>query len=267
MPCDLEGILAVAAHHRLPVLEDAACAIGSEVLWRGAWERIGKPHGRIACFSLHPRKIVTTGDGGMITTADADLARRARLLRQHAMSVPDTIRHHSDRVVFEEYTEPAFNCRMTDLQAAIGRPQLARLADIVAERRRLADRYAAALRSSPVFAPALERPGMRSNWQSYPIRLRPDCGLDQVQAMQALLDAGIAVKRGVSNAHQEPAYAGKGNWSCGAEPCADPPGTCKRLAVSERLRDTTILIPLFHGMTADEQGRVIAGCLGVAAAK
>jgi len=245
MPCDLAGIAAIAGN--VPIVEDAACAIGSEIEWRGRFERIGRPHGIIACFSLHPRKIVTTGDGGMITTADPSIASRVRLLRQHAMSVPDTVRHHSDRVVFESYTEPAYNYRMTDLQAAVGRPQLARLDAIVAERRRLADRYAVALRDNPVLAPPTERSSARSNWQSYPTTLRSSSALGQVEVMQRLMDAGVACKRGVANAHQEPAYAERPKiWAAGPLP------------VSERMRDTTVLLPLFHGMTEAEQGGVIA---------
>jgi len=249
MPCDLRGVLEVAARHGLPVIEDAACAIGSEIEIAGRFERVGKPHGLIACFSLHPRKIVTTGDGGMLTTADPELAKRFKLLRQHAMSVPDTIRHHSDRVIFEEYTEPAYNLRMTDLQASVGRPQLARLDAIVAERRRLADRYAAELNDHRIFAPPVERPGHKSNWQSYPLRIRDGAKVAQVDAIQALVDRGIAAKRGIHNAHQEPAYAGKDNWSRASS---------ETLRVSELLRDRTILVPLFHGMTTSEQDEVIA---------
>jgi dTDP-4-amino-4,6-dideoxygalactose transaminase len=261
MPCDLPGILQVAERHRIPVVEDAACAIGSEVELDGSWRPIGKPNGLFACFSLHPRKIVTTGDGGMITTADPKLAARLRLLRQHGMSVPDTVRHGAKQVIFEEYVEPAFNFRMTDLQASVGLPQLERLPAIVAERRQLAARYAQALADSPLFVAPSERPGARSNWQSYALRLRPEAGIGQVEAMQFFLDRGIATKRGISNAHQEPAYADRRLWSCGVEACAEcAAGNCRRLAVSERLRDTTILIPLFHGMASAEQEYVIETC-------
>ena len=248
IPCDLRGIVDVASRHGIPVIEDAACAIGSEIEWDGAWERIGRPRGSVACFSLHPRKIVTTGDGGMLTTSDAELAARYRLLRQHAMTVPDTVRHHATDVVFEDYLEPAFNFRLTDLQAAIGRPQLARLDAIVAERRRLADLYREALADHPLFAPPAERAWARSNWQSYPVFLRGDMG--QVDAMRTLIGAGVACKRGISNAHQEIAYAAHPEtWKRGSD-----------LAVSEWLRDHTILLPLFHGMTAEEQERVIEAC-------
>jgi dTDP-4-amino-4,6-dideoxygalactose transaminase len=240
IPCDLESILAIGKKHGIPVIEDAACAIGSE--WNG--KRIGAPDGALACFSFHPRKIVTTGDGGMITTQDDAFATRLRLLRQHAMSVPDTVRHHSDKVVFEEYTEPAFNYRMTDLQASVGRPQLARLADIVSVRRKLAEKYREALEGNRMFAAPVDRPNAKSNWQSYPLRLKTG---KQIDVMQALVDRGIACKRGISNSHQEPAYAGKSFWGM------DGHG----LAVSESLRDTTILVPLFHGMSDAEQTLVI----------
>src|SRR5258705_9878873 len=138
MPCEIAAIVATARRYGLWVIEDAACAIGSEVLVDGRWERIGKPHGDIACFSFHPRKVITTGDGGMITTANPELDRKFRLWRQHSMSVPDTVRHGAREVIFESYPEMGFNFRMTDLQAAVGRVQVTRLSTIVAERRQIA---------------------------------------------------------------------------------------------------------------------------------
>jgi perosamine synthetase len=269
LPCDLEGILRVASRHGLPVVEDAACAIGSELLWHGSWERIGRPRGAVACFSLHPRKIVTTGDGGMLTTADGALAARFRLLRQHAMTVPDTVRHLSSQVIFEEYLEPAFNFRLTDLQAAVGRPQLARLNAIIAERRRLANRYREAFEHHPVIRPPFEQPWGRSNWQSYPVFLREGVAVSQVAAMQFLMDRGIACKRGITNAHQERAYRDRSMWACGPEGCLEscPEDTCRRLPESEWLRDNTILLPLFHGMTQEEQNGVIEACRGLIDAK
>ena len=255
IPCDLAGILEAA--RGLPVVEDAACAVGSEVLWQGQWEPIGKPHGRIACFSFHPRKVVTTGDGGMLTTLDASLAARFRLLRQHAMSLPDPARRDAARVAFEQYLEPAFNYRMTDIQAALGRPQIKRLQEIVAARRQVADSFAKVLLSHPVLEAPRPRATARWNWQSYPARLRDGCGVGQIEAMQFLLDRGVACKRGVSNAHQEPAYADTSRWSRG-------PGG---LSVSERLRDATILLPLFHGMTPEELEQVLRATLDLARLK
>lgn len=244
IPCRILDIVAIASKHGLPVVEDAACAIGSEIeAAPGQWQRLGRPHGNIACFSFHPRKVVTTGDGGMLTTNDTALDARFRLLRQHAMSISDVKRHATSEIVFEEYTEPAFNFRMTDLQAAVGRPQLARLSSIVQERRRLAEVYRAALDGSAVLAPPRDPARARANWQSYPTHLRPGASLGQRQIMQRFLDAGIATKRGVSNAHQEPAYARTHGHV--------------RLPVSERMRDECVLLPLFHGMKHEEQGRVL----------
>ena len=251
MPCDLEAVIGIAARHGLPVVEDAACAIGSEILLRtGEWERIGKPHGDIACFSFHPRKVLTTGDGGMITTASGAYDRQIRLARQHGMTVSDTVRHASNQVVVESYEALGFNYRMTDIQAAVGRAQLERLPALIAERRRLAERYSALLAAVPgVTAPA-EPAWARSNWQSYAVRL--SSGLDQLQVLQALLDRGVSCRRGVMCAHTEPAYA--------REPWRRVGG----LRESERAQHDTVILPLFPGMTDDDQEYVIDALVGVA---
>ena len=135
MPCDLAAVVEIGKKYGLPIVEDAACAIGSEILWNGKWEKIGKPHGDIACFSFHPRKVITTGDGGMLTTNNPDYDKKIRLLRQHGMSVPDTIRHKAKSIINESYVLLGYNFRMTDIQAAVGREQLKRLPDLVHERR------------------------------------------------------------------------------------------------------------------------------------
>lgn len=258
-PCALPAILAIADRNGLPVIEDAACAIGSEIEVGGTWQRIGQPHGKLACFSFHPRKVVTTGDGGLVTTADGALAARLRSLRQHAMSVSNTIRHESQRVVFESFAEPAYNFRMTDMQAALARPQLARLDEIIRTRRHLAHRYRDELAGHPLFEVPQEPRWMRPNFQSYPLRLRTEVPLSQVEIMQRLLDRGIASRRGVGNAHAEPAYANT-PWTCGPSPCDERlhrEGRCLRLRESEAARDQVIMIPLFHGMTDEEQAYVI----------
>src|SRR5690349_12963934 len=243
MPCDLRALTAIAARHRLPLIEDAACAIGSEVEWEGTWQRIGRPHGDIACFSFHPRKLLSTGDGGMLTTRSADLDRAFRLLRQHGMNVPDAVRHSSTQVVFEEYVVAGYNYRMTDIQAAIGREQLKRLPAIIARRRELAARYDAGLRSLDGVVVPREPRWARSNWQSYAIRL--GAWIDQRTFMQRMLDAGIATRRGVMNAHREAAYPA-GTWRAATG-----------LGRSEEAQDTTVILPLFHQLTEDDQDRVI----------
>jgi perosamine synthetase len=265
MPCDLAALAAIAQRRQLPLIEDAACAVGSEIRWLGAWERIGKPHGDIACFSFHPRKLLTTGDGGMLTTTRTDWDAQFRLWRQHSMSVPDTVRHQARQVVFETYPDLGFNYRLTDIQAAVGRVQLARLPEQVAQRRRQVQRYRELLAEVPALTLPAEPVWARSNWQSFCVRLSGRC--DQRQVMQAMLDAGIATRRGVMCAHREPAYAREA-WSCGAGPgaCGCPPATCVRLRESERAQDQTILLPLFHQMTDAEQETVAhalrAACAG-----
>jgi perosamine synthetase len=244
MPCELSPILAMAQRHGLPVVEDAACAIGSELLWDGRWERIGRPHADVACFSFHPRKLLSTGDGGMLTTRNGDLDATFRLLRQHGMTVPDTVRHASSQVVFEEYAALGFNYRMTDIQAAVGREQLARLPAIVERRRELAARYHELLDRIPNVVRASEPAWARTNWQSYTIRL--DAPLSQRRIMQFMLDEGVSTRRGVMNVHREPAYPA-GSWRASGS-----------LAQSEHVQDSTIVLPLYHQMTTDDQDRVVA---------
>ena len=252
MPCDLGALVGIARRRGLPLIEDAACAIGSEIRWRGAWERVGRPRGDVACFSFHPRKLVTTGDGGMLTTANEEWDRRFRRLRQHAMDVPDTVRHRAGQVIFEEYGELGFNYRMTDLQAAVGREQLRRLPDMIARRRLQVERYSEVLADVPGLGLPEEPEWARSNWQSYCVRLPHGC--DQRAVMQAMLDAGVSTRRGVMCAHREPAYA-REPWAAG------PSG----LVESERAQDRGIILPLFHELT-DEEQETVAAALGSACA-
>lgn len=257
MPCDLLRILDVANRYGLPVIEDAACAVGSEVNVDGRWERIGKPHGDIACFSFHPRKVITTGDGGMLTTNNPDWDRRFRLERQHCMSVPDATRHSAKEVIFESYPELGFNYRMTDIQAAIGREQLKRLPEIVNKRRELAERYNRLLASVPALGLPLEPDWARSNWQSYCVRLPDGCG--QQHVMQVMLDAYVATRRGVMCIHREAAYPHE-VWACGAgtKDCGCPPAHCRRLRNSEEAQDRTVILPLFPQLSIEQQDRVVA---------
>jgi perosamine synthetase len=247
MPCELAAIVQIARRHGLPVIEDAACAAGSEILWNGAWERIGRPHGDVACFSFHPRKVMTTGDGGMLTTSHPEWDRRFRLWRQHSMSVPDTTRHASQRVVFEEYSEIGFNYRLTDLQAAIGRVQLQRLPGMVARRRDLARRYDELLAGIPDLQLPSEPAWARSNWQSYCVRLPAGC--DQGRVMQSMLDEGISTRRGVMSAHREPAYQHE-PWRAEHR---------NALAISDEISDDGLMLPLYGDMTEDDQSRVASG--------
>ena len=237
MPCDLPALLGVARRHGIALIEDAACAAGSEIRMNGKWEPIGRPRGDIACFSFHPRKVITTGDGGMLTTSSADFDAAFRLLRQHGMSISDATRHDSPQVVFEEYLAIGYNYRMTDIQAAIGRKQLERLPELVKRRHAVADRYVELLGNIDGLLLPLEPEWARSNWQSYCVRL-PD-RFDQKTVMQQLLDQGIATRRGIMCSHREPPYSD-------AKPRHD-------LRQSELTQDHAILLPLYAQMTEEEQ--------------
>jgi dTDP-4-amino-4,6-dideoxygalactose transaminase len=264
MPCDLKGVLDVVRNRGIAVVEDAACAIGSEILWDGVWEKIGRPHGHVACFSFHPRKLLTTGDGGMLTTADSAIDRKFRLWRQHGMSVSDTARHSSPVVVFESYPELGFNYRLTDIQAAVGREQLKRISKAVHERRRLAQRYKEMLSDIHGITLPTEPESSRTNWQSYCIRLSQH--LDQREIMQKMLDDGIATRRGVMCAHREPAYSDPGTWRCANSKCAPGP-CCPNLIESEKAQDYGIILPLFSQMTEMQQERVAASLRAACSAK
>jgi perosamine synthetase len=254
MPCDLQRLVPLARQHGLMLIEDAACAIGSEILWNGVWERIGKPHGDIACFSFHPRKIVTTGDGGMITTSNPAWDRQFRLWRQHGMNVPDTIRHGAKSVIVESYESLGYNYRMTDLQAAVGREQLKRLPGIITRRRALRECYAASLRQLPGVRPAFEPAWARSNWQSYCVWLPDD--VEQTDVMNFMLERSVAAKRAVMCSHRQPAYA-KEPWSSAAGPDDSREPRRRHLTISEHAEDRAILLPLYSQMTAAEQDRVL----------
>ena len=241
MPCDLEEILKIGHRYLFPVIEDAACAIGSEIFWKGQWERIGKPQGEIACFSFHPRKVITTGDGGMITTSNPEWDRTFRLLRQHGMSIPDRVRHDAEEVLIESYQVLGYNYRMTDIQGAIGREQVKRLPEIIRKRRFLAGRYKELLSDVPGIGLPEEPSWARSNWQSYCVYLPNAC--NQSKVMKFLLDRGVATRRGIMCIHQEEAYRNFSN-----------PRT---LSESERAKDHCIILPLYHQMTEENQKYVV----------
>jgi dTDP-4-amino-4,6-dideoxygalactose transaminase len=239
MPCDMPALLEAASD--IPVIEDAACAVGSLIRINGAWQEIGRSLGAVAAFSFHPRKVVTTGDGGMLTTNNGEWDARFRLWRQHGMSVSDTARHASAQVIFESYPIVGYNYRMTDIQAAVGRQQLARLPEIVERRRAIAATFERELDGAGGIETPHEPAWARSNWQSYCVRL-PD-GADQRGVMQRMLDQGVSTRRGIMCAHREAPYRDL--------PLPNP------LPQSEAAQDRCIIIPLYTQMTEAEQAKVI----------
>lgn len=237
LPADLDAFAQLADRHGVAIVEDAACAVGA--LHRG--QPVGS-HGHVACFSLHPRKVITTGEGGMIAVHDPALAERLRRLRQHSMDVSDLARHSATDVIVEAYPERGFNARMTDLQAALGLCQLRALDSILARRRALADRYTALLAGVPGVRPPFDPPFARRTWQSYCVWVDPSAAIERTELMRRLLADGIATRRGVMAIHAEPAYADT--------PHAPLPHT-------EAVAAGTMMLPLFPDMSEAQQDWVV----------
>jgi dTDP-4-amino-4,6-dideoxygalactose transaminase len=242
VPADLDGIRDLCEPRGIAVIEDAACATGS--VYRGspagggAW---------LAAFSFHPRKLLTTGEGGMLVTHDAELAARLRRLREHGMDVSAAKRHLSRQPVTERYLEVGFNYRMTDIQAAVGLVQLAKLPAMVARRRALAARYHELLAGVAGLITIRDPAYGTTNYQSFWALLPGDFPVSRDDLMRRLADAGVSARRGIMAAHTEPAYAEYNSV---------------RLPVTERLTRDSVILPLFHDMTEEEQDLVVSVVTG-----
>jgi dTDP-4-amino-4,6-dideoxygalactose transaminase len=231
MPADMDSIMAIAKKYRLRVIEDAACALGSE--YKG--QKVGNV-GDIGCFSFHPRKIITTGEGGMVTTNNKKFAEKIRLLRNHGMAISSNKRE-------EGYPIIGYNYRMTDLQAAIGLMQMRKLKYILNKRRTLANRYNKLLEGIEW----LERPHIPSyanpNYQSYIIRIKGDNYKIRDCFLSELMNSGISCKAGVQAIHLEKCYKGKYGGD--------------ELINTKKASFSTILLPLYTELEEAEQDKVV----------
>jgi len=234
--CDIDAINGIAKRHGIDVVEDAAPTIGGTYKGR----RVGS-NAHQTVFSFHPRKVITTGEGGMITTDDEALADKARKLRAHAMSVSDLDRHKADRPILEEYHELGFNYRMTDIQASIGLVQIRRLDELLKIRVAKADRYGRELADLKKVRTPYTPAYATHTYQSYCLDL--DASVDRDDLMARLLRRGVATRRGVMASHLEKVYR-------------DRVGKVS-LPITEQKARSTMLIPLFATMTDDEQTYVI----------
>ena len=239
VPVDLEPILALCEPLGITVIEDAACGAGST--YRGG--PVGS-RAALTAWSFHPRKLLTTGEGGMLTTGNADWAARARRLREHSMSVSATDRHGSVLPPAEDYSEVGFNYRMTDLQAAIGIVQLGRLPAIVERRRELAANYALSLGDLASLRVVSDPSWGTCNFQSLWIEILPGSASDREGVLEALANADISARRGIMAAHRQPAFAHRDTGD-------------QALPMTERLTDSTLILPLYHGLSAPDQERVV----------
>jgi dTDP-4-amino-4,6-dideoxygalactose transaminase len=236
VPVDLDPIRELCDPRRVFVLEDAACGAGST--YRGRPVGAGA---EMTAWSFHPRKLLTTGEGGMLTSTREDWAGRARRLREHAMSVSAADRHASTLAPMETYDEVGFNFRMTDLQAAVGLVQLGKLDAIIARRRLIAGRYQEAIAAIPGLRAVADPDYGTGNYQSFWVEVCTDYPLDREGLLAALADAGVSARRGIMAAHRQPPYR---------HLPADLP-------VTERLTDGTLILPVFHQLEESDQDRVI----------
>jgi perosamine synthetase len=241
LPADMDAFLELGLSHGVAIVEDAACAIGASYKDRP----IGSL-GPLACFSLHPRKVITTGEGGMIAVTDPEVAERLRRLRAHGMDTSDLARHSARDIVVEAYPERGWNSRMTDMQAALGLCQLRVLDEILERRRLLAERYTAALEQMPYLEAPYDPPYAKRTWQSYCVRVAPGAPLERTELMRSLLQDGIATRRGVMAIHEEASYA-------------DRPTDRTQLDLphTEAATRETLMLPLFPDLTEDQQDYIL----------
>jgi perosamine synthetase len=241
LPADVEGITEMARGHSLVVIEDAACAMGS--MYRGGY--VGSL-GNTTCFSFHPRKAVTTGEGGMLVTDDDELAARARVLLNHGASVSDLVKHQAGTVealLAEEFHEVGYNYRLTNLQGALGTVQFKRLDGILEQRRLRAEKYSVSFNEMPHITPPTVPYYATPCWQSYAIRIADDAAVSRNEVAQQLLNAGVACR---------PAY-----MACHVQPLYRRLYPELRLPNTERALESVIILPLYPQMTDDEQDYVV----------
>jgi len=241
LPADYDGLRAVADEHGLLLVDDAATALGARYR--------GRELGGIApatCFSFHPRKMITTGEGGMLLTDNEDWADRARVLRSAGASISDLKRHEAKGALLQQYFDAGYNYRMTDVQAAIGLVQLGKLDEMLRLRREQAARYDALIAEhlagviEPPFTPEYAQPA----YSSYCVRVCPDAPLGAAEIVRRMADRNVSCRHGIQPLHREPYFAG-------AMSDLDLPRT------EEAARDTMFL-PIFPGLTEDEQEQVVS---------
>ncbi|MFC7275714.1 DegT/DnrJ/EryC1/StrS family aminotransferase [Paractinoplanes rhizophilus] len=236
VPFDTVALRKATDDWGIGLVEDAACAAGSTAY--------GQPAGAgatVAAWSFHPRKVITTGEGGMVTVDDADQAARLRRLREHGMNVSAADRHASKQPVLEAYLETAYNYRMTDIQAAVGLVQLGRLPGLVAQRRELAARYHELLAGIDGLVPVRDPAYGTTNYQSFWVLL-DGFPVARDEVLAELAARGVSARRGIMAAHLEPAYADVAPVS---------------LPVTERLTRESLILPLHHALTADDQDYIV----------
>lgn len=246
LPAAVDRLEAIARRHGLVVIEDAATALGAR--FEGA--ALGS-RGNPTCFSFHPRKMITTGgEGGMMMTGSPQQADRARVLRATGASISDLTRHQAKGVLQQEYHEVGYNYRLTDVQAAIGVVQLTRLDAMLSARADQAARYTEALTPVDEIGPPHVPDRAQHCWSSYCIRIHPGARRSRDEVVEAMAERGISCRRGIPPLYKEPYFRSRG-------------GEGMALPVSEEVEASTMFLPIFPGLTPEQQERVVRGLLEV----
>jgi perosamine synthetase len=237
LPADLDAFRAIAARRGLILVDDAATALGAR--YRGS--PVGG-HGVPTCYSFHPRKMITTGEGGMMVTDDAAAAERARVLRSTGASVSDLARHQAKGAVFQQYFEAGYNYRLTDVQAAIGLVQLGKLDAMLAQRADQARRYGELLAANEHVVPPVVPDYATPAWSSYCIRLRSSAPVGAEEVVRRMAARNVSCRRGIAPLHNEPYFA---------EQLAG-----LRLPNTEARAADTMFLPIYPGLTPAQQEQV-----------
>jgi len=239
-PCEIESLRRTCDDRGLFLIEDAACAVGTSV-----HGRMAGGFGDVACFSFHARKVVTTGEGGMLTTARDDVAELLRSLRTHgADRAADAREREGLAPPSPRFVRLGYNYRLSDVQSAVGRVQLRKLESLVREREDLAHRYDRAFADLPGLRLPPRREGYRHSYQSYVVVLEPDAPLDARTLMDELAGREISTRPGTYAIHREPYF----------RDVAPPAAT---LPASEEAAANSVALPLFNGLAPDDQDRVV----------
>jgi dTDP-4-amino-4,6-dideoxygalactose transaminase len=227
---DMPAILDLANRYGVPVIEDAACALGATLHGRqaGTW-------GTLSCFSFHPRKAITTGEGGMITTDDLTLARRLQALRNHGQErdAPSP-----------DFIMPGFNYRLTEFQAALGLSQMAKLDRVIAARRELAARYDALLAGTAIQVPYRNQ-GSQPVYQSYVVLLPERRAAERPDLIRRLREQGIETTIGTWHMPMTTFFRTRYGYEAGDFPVAD------------QVFARSLTLPLYEGLAADDQQQVV----------
>jgi len=259
LAADMDAIVPLCRERGLRIVEDAACGLGATYHGR----HVGT-FGDAGCFSFHPRKIVTTGEGGMITLEDADLDALLRSMRDHGASASDFLRHTGSKsALLPEFNVLGYNYRLTDLQAAIGLAQMAKLDSILALRRARAERYRRALQGLPGIRLPAVPDGLTHSYQSFVITCTwgfegfPDgVSWQELKAkrdrvIEELEESGVSTRQGTHAVHALGYYRKK---------VALPD---ESLPNSRLCESATIALPLYPQMSDEEQDQVVDSLLRV----